>query len=199
MAAPPMSAVHVILAEVPSLHAIAPETVRPLKRAEYHRLAETGAFENERVELLYGTIVRMSPIGEPHNRALAKLNELLVLALHGRARVRPASSFDAGEFSEPEPDILVVPRVDQDDLPRSALLVVEISESSLATDRRVKKALYAEAGILEYWIVNLVDHVIEVYGAPVDGAYTRSTTYSPGESVRSTAFPDLSVAVSDVI
>ena len=180
---------HAIFTEVLPLHAIDPQAFRPLKRVEYERLVDLGAFEDEKVELLYGTIVQMSPIGEPHNAVMAKLTELLILALHTRARVRPASSFAAGDISEPEPDLLVVPRIEFPGRPDTGFLVIEISESSLRTDRKIKKTLYAESGIPEYWIVNLIDHVIEVHDSPASGKYTRSKTYSAGESIRIGAFP----------
>lgn len=181
------------------MHAIDPAAVRPLKRVEYERLVDLGTFEDERVELLYGAIVRMSPIGEPHNDAMARLNELLVLALHTRARLRPASSFAAGEYSEPEPDLLVVERTQFAGRPDRAFLVIEISDSSLSTDRKIKKCLYAESGVPEYWIVNLDQKHIEVYDTIVDGKYTREQTYRTGESIRIGAFSDVVIAVSDVI
>jgi Uma2 family endonuclease len=181
------------------LSAIDPASIRPLKRVEYDRLVHLGVFEDERVELLYGTIVRMSPINEPHNDAMARLTELLVLALHTRARLRPASSFAAGEYSQPEPDLLLVERKKFEGRPDRAFLVIEISESSLSTDRKIKKNLYAESGVPEYWIVNLVNRRIEVYDTIVDARYSRSTLYGPGESIRIGAFPDVTIAVDDVI
>src|SRR3954468_3813768 len=115
------------------------EVIRPLRRVEYDQLVALGAFENERIELLEGALVAMSPIGPPHNSAVQKLNELLVLALHGRAAVRCQSSFAAHELSEPEPDFAVVPRADYDtDHPSQAYLIIEVAESSLATDRGKK-------------------------------------------------------------
>jgi len=90
----------------------ATEVTRPLRRVEYDQLVALGLFENERIELLEGELVVMSPIGAPHNVAVQSLNELLVLALRGRAWVRPQMSFAAHELSEPEPDLAIVPRAD---------------------------------------------------------------------------------------
>src|SRR5437879_3175316 len=82
---------------------------RPLKRVEYDRLVQTGMLRDEHVELLYGSIVQMSPIGAPHSGTVQRLTELLVLALHGRAAVRVQLPFAASDASEPEPDVAVVP------------------------------------------------------------------------------------------
>ena len=92
----------------------AAEVIRPLRRVEYDQLVKLGAFQNERIELLEGALVAMSPIGTSHDWTVQKLNRLLVLALEGRAGVRCQSSFAALEFSEPEPDFAVVPPGDYD-------------------------------------------------------------------------------------
>jgi Uma2 family endonuclease len=191
---------HATFEEVLPLHAIAPDTVRPLKRVEYEQLARLGAFGEERIELVYGVIVRMSPIGMPHAAAVTRLTELLVLALHTRAKVRPGLPLVAGEISLPQPALAVVPREDDwSRHPDVAFLVIEVSESTLRYDRGVKRALYAECGIPEYWIVNLVDGVIDVHDRLVDGAYTRVTSHARGASIVIGAFPDVSIEVSDVI
>lgn len=92
----------------PSL--LTPDRLRPLRRVEYDRLVEMGAFEGQRVELLYGMVVAMSPHGPPHDSSIEELNELLVRALAGRARVRIQFAFAASDGSEPEPDVAVVPK-----------------------------------------------------------------------------------------
>ena len=114
----------------------ATEVTRPLRRVEYDKLVALGVFEHERVELLEGELVAMSPIGAPHHFAVTALTELLVLALHGRAWVRAQMSFAAHELSEPEPDLAIVPRVDYHaEQPGQALTIIEVAESSLAYDR----------------------------------------------------------------
>src|SRR6478609_3237817 len=108
------------------------EVIRPLRRAEYDQLIALGAFEDEKIELLDGEMVAMSPIGTAHGSAVQKLNELLVVALHGRAVVRCQSPFAASELSEPEPDFTVVSPGDYlDDHPGQAHLIIEVAESSL--------------------------------------------------------------------
>jgi Uma2 family endonuclease len=159
-----------------------------------------GAFRDERIELIEGALVAMSPIGAPHNSAVQKLMRLLILALEGRAAVRCQSSFAALECSEPEPDFAVVPSGDYDlDHPSEAYLIIEVAESSLAFDRGKKLRLYASCAVPEYWIVNLPERCIEVYTGPSPGAYAQVARYEPGQSIGLVAFPDLSFAVADVL
>jgi Uma2 family endonuclease len=176
------------------------EVIRPLRRVEYDQLVKLGVFEDERIELLDGVMVAMSPIGPPHCATVTRLTELLVLALHGRALVRCQLSYAANELSEPEPDFAVVAPGDHDlDHPSEAYLVIEVSESSLAKDSGKKLRLYASCGIQEYWVVNLPERCIEVYTGPTPGAYANLERYERGQEIRLVAFPDVSFAVSDVL
>jgi len=178
----------------------AAEVIRPLRRVEYDQLVALGAFQDERIELLEGALVAMSPIGAPHNATVQRLNRLLVLALEGRAAVRCQSSFAALEFSEPEPDFAIVPAADYDlDHPSVAHLIIEVAESSLALDRGKKLRLYANCAVPEYWVVNLPEHCIEVYTQPSPGAYAQVERYERGQSIRLVTFPEVAFAVSDVL
>jgi Uma2 family endonuclease len=173
---------------------------RPLRRVEYDKLVEAGLLRDERVELLYGSIVQMSPIGAPHGGTVQRLNELLVLALHGRASVRIQSPFAASDASEPEPDVAVVPVGRYTTAhPSLAMLLIEVADSSLAVDRETKARLYAESSVPEYWVVNLVDRIIEVHTTIVRAVYTRVIPYQAGESVRLESFPDVSIAAAEVL
>lgn len=172
------------------------EPRRLLTRSEYDRLVEAGVFDGERVELLYGEILEMSPTGPDHDSTVDRLNELFVLRLAGRARIRAQGSIALGERSEPVPDLLVLERRDYDDAhPSTAHLVIEVARTSLRRDRGPKASLYAEAGIPEYWVVNLVDHIVEVHTDIVSGAYARVTPFRKGEPIRLTAFPEVEIAV----
>ena len=178
----------------------AAEVIRPLRRVEYDQLVALGAFEDERIELLDGELVAMSPIGAPHSGAVQKLNRLLVLALEGRAAVRCQCPFAALEHSEPEPDFTVVPSADYDlDHPSEAYLVVEVAESSLAKDRGRKLRLYASCAVPEYWVVNLPERCVEVYTEPSPGTYAQAARYEPGQSIALAVFPDIAFAVSDFL
>lgn len=167
-------------------------------RAEYDRLVSLGCFEGERVELIYGVIVEMSPIGNPHNWAVEQLTLLLVpLALSGRARVRIQSSYGASDDSVPEPDVLVSEASESPlDHPGRALLVVEVSETSIDYDRGLKRQLYAEVGAPEYWVVNLEERCVEVFGEPAEGRYLRHTVHGEEATVHPRAFPDVAVPVA---
>ncbi|HVW27182.1 MAG TPA: Uma2 family endonuclease [Polyangiaceae bacterium] len=176
------------------------ENVRLLRRVEYDKLVDLGVFEDERIELLEGELVYMSPIGARHCSAVQKLTELLVLALHGRAVIRPQLPLAASDFSEPEPDLLVAPLDEYDTAhPCGAHLVIEVAESSLAKDRGIKRRIYAENGVPEYWIVNVVARTIEVYSQPSNGAYAHMVEYTRGDSITLAEFPDVRVRVLDIM
>ena len=105
--------------------------------------------------------------------------------------------------AEPEPDVAIVenpdPRAYLDTHPRTALLVVEVAESSLQHDLSVKAGQYAKAGIPEYWVVNLVDDVVEVFRAPSPGGYQEHKRMQAGETIRPMALPDLSIDIAELI
>ncbi len=124
--------------------------------------------------------------------------ELLVRALAGRARVRVQNSFAASDASEP--DIAVVPPGDYRKAhPAEAWLIVEVASTSLAKDRGTKAKLYAESNVGEYWVVNLVDELVMVHTDIVGGAYARVVSHRKGETIQLLRFPDVSVAVGDVL
>ncbi|HEY6727854.1 MAG TPA: Uma2 family endonuclease [Polyangiaceae bacterium] len=174
--------------------------IRPLLRTEYDKLAALGAFEDERLELLEGALVEMSPIGPPHSSTVDKLTMLFAPALVGRAIVRVQGPFAAENISEPEPDLMVMPLGDYTSgHPEQALLVIEVSESSLRKDRGIKQRIYARNGARDYWIVNLVERVVEVYREPQAERYTLVQRFAPGDSVTPLAFPDLAVPVNAVL
>ncbi|MGM0574914.1 MAG: Uma2 family endonuclease [Myxococcota bacterium] len=179
---------------------IAPETARPLRRAEYERLVESGAFEDERVELLHGVNVRMSPRGTAHTDVVRRLNMLLAPLLAGRAAVSVQAPLAVTDDSEPEPDLAVVaPDLGWDEHPTTASLVVEVADTSLNKDRRVKSALYAAAGVEEYWIVDLPGRAVEVRTDPTEGEYRTVARYGHGGSVTLRAFPDITLVVDDFL
>jgi Uma2 family endonuclease len=177
-----------------------PSLIRPLKRVEYDKLVALGSFRDERVELLRGTVVHMTPKGPPHEDAITQANRILARTLEGRAHVRVQASFAASDGSEPEPDLAVVaPRRYSDEHPSRADLIIEVAQSSLSIDRNIKSAIYAEAGVPEYWIVNLVDGVIEVSTVPKAGTYMTTTLHRKGTTITLVAFPDVTIVVDDIL
>jgi Uma2 family endonuclease len=178
----------------------APELFRPLRRVEYDRLVALGSFDGERIELVGGALRRMSPIGPPHTSTVDRLTRLFVLALADLAWVRVQGSFAADELSEPEPDFCIFPLGDYDAAhPSEAHLIVEVSDSSLEYDRGEKARLYASCGVPEYWVVNLVDRVVEVHREPASGGYRRVTVVPKGGRLRLLAFPKVELAVDDFV
>ncbi len=177
-----------------------PEAIRPLRRVEYEKLIELGVFVDEKIELLDGALVPMSPIGPPHSATVQRLTAILVPSLAGRAIVRIQLPFAALDTSEPEPDVAVVPPGDHDSAhPDQAYLIIEVSESSLARDRGLKLGIYASSGVPEYWIVNLVERRIEVFSEPRDGSYSSVRSFDRSQSLAPARFPDLLIAIADVI
>jgi Uma2 family endonuclease len=142
-----------------------------LTRARYDRMVDAGILgEDDKVELLDGLLVAREPQGSRHPTAVMLVRAALEKAFGRRYHLREEKPVALDRMSEPEPDVVVVPgriRDYGDAHPSKPVLIVEVAESSLRLDRLRKGALYARAGIAEYWIVNLVDDVLEVYREPV--------------------------------
>lgn len=176
---------------------LAAEPIRPLRRAEYDQLVEAGAFVDEKLELLQGMIVKMSPQGARHAFVVEALTGLLVLAAGARARVRVQLPLAVSDDSEPEPDFAVVAAASSPrSHPTTALLVVEVAETSLARDRGLKAGLYAGALVAEYWVVDLAGDLVEVHRDPVGGRYTTLTSHRRGDVLRPIALAGTSIEVA---
>ena len=179
------------------------------KRSEYDRLVELGAFEGHPIELIDGQLVVAEPQGTYHASAITRLDYALRAVLPDGWIVRTQAPVSLDDDSEPEPDLVVVPGRpgDYDEAhPAHPALAVEVSESSLAFDRQQKGSLYARAGIQDYWIVNLVGRVLEVYRDPgpdpsaAYGWWYRSiTALTPGAAAVPLAFPSSRLAVADLL
>jgi Uma2 family endonuclease len=171
---------------------------------EYRRMGEAGILtEDDRVELIAGEIVKMSPIGERHASCVGWLTRTLTLMLQHVALVWVQNPLHLDDYSEPEPDVLVLKL--RDDFyrngkprPEDVLLVIEVSDSTLAYDRQVKVPLYARAGVPEVWIVNLLDERVETFADPSEGAYRMAESYTRDEWVQSHALCDLNLDVDKI-
>ena len=170
--------------------------------AEFERMARAGVFEeDERLELIDGDIVVMSPIGPGHGMCIALLNRRLVLGLGDRGLVWLQSSARMALRSMPQPDLAILrPRSYRHANPRPAdiLLVVEVADSSLRYDRTRKLALYAAAGVAEYWVVSVDGEWVEVYRSPQGRGYGEACRAGRGETIAPLAFPDVLVSVADI-
>ena len=147
----------------------APLTVRRWKRVEYDRLVELGAFDREPIELLGGHLIVAEPQGPYHASSIRRVDYAVRAVLPPGWLVCVQAPIALDDESEPEPDIAVVRGHlgdYRDAHPSRPELVIEVADASLRFDRRRKGSLYARAGLPEYWIVNLVDRVLEVYREP---------------------------------
>jgi Uma2 family endonuclease len=175
---------------------------RPITLDEYHRMIETGILgEDEHVQLITGTLVAMTPQGSSHAVVIQRLNVAFVRAVGDDLAVRPQLPLSLLDDSEPEPDLAVVRAADAPlggPHPRGALLVVEVAGDSLRFDRQSKAALYARAGIPEYWIVNLALSVIEVLWEPdpANRAYRASAVAAAGDRLVARSVPGLAIDVA---
>ena len=171
----------------------------------YFALFDEGLLEpDDRVELLEGVVVAMSPRNPPHDAVMSLVLRALVEAVGARAAVRCQCSLILGRYSAPEPDVAVVAGHERDYMtghPRNALLVVEVADTSLAQDRLTKGALYAAAGVPEYWIVNIRAACVEVLRAPEaeTGRYRERTVIGHGGRLTLAALPDVEVSADDFL
>jgi Uma2 family endonuclease len=179
---------------------VEPEHIRPISRKEYERMVEVGILDaDERCELLRGAIVTMSPQKWHHATIVAWLTEQLIRQLATEYEVRPALPYAAGEWSEPEPDVAVARKdYSRHEHPSDVFLVIEVAESSLRKDRKIKTGIYAEAGVPEYWIVDLKTMSVEVYTRPIGDRYESMIALRDGDVLRPTMLPGVALAIADM-
>src|SRR5207247_268717 len=172
---------------------------------EYHRMGEAGILpEDSRIELVTGDIVVREPIGSRHAGTVNRLNRLWTSRLAERAVVQVHNPIELPkEDSEPQPDVtLLRPRADfyatAHPLADDVLLLIEVGDTSLLLDRRVKIPLYARASIQEVWLVDLINDRVEVYHTPQGNRYGDATVIERGQRLAPLAFSDVTVAVEDL-
>jgi Uma2 family endonuclease len=183
-----------------------PVRTRRWTRTEYGRLIEIGVFDvGEHVELLGGEILVAEPQSSPHYTAIGLVEDALARALGPGWLVRAQGPLALDDESEPEPDVAAVPGAVRDygrEHPARPALIVEVAESSLALDRAHKGSLYARAGVADYWVLNLVDRVLEIYRQPITDTlasfgwrYGSRQTLGPEASVSPLAAPEAHIRV----
>jgi Uma2 family endonuclease len=173
--------------------------------AKFYRMARAGVLNpNYRYELIEGEIIRMLPLGPEHCESVDTLYKLLSRLLGDKYRVRSRNSVQLSNISEPLPDFAILKeraegyRKKQPG-PADTLLLIEVSDSSLSYDRNRKAAVYAAAGIVEYWIVNLRKRCLHVMRKPSREGYQDILTLEPGDEVRALKIPELKVKVADLL
>ena len=172
---------------------------------EYHRMGEAGILrEDDRVELIEGEILKMSPIGSRHAACVNRLNAKLTSLLLDRAVVSVQNPIVLGDFTEPQPDIAILRH--RNDFYSSAHagaaevhFLIEVADTSIIYDRQGKLPIYALSEIPEVWIVDLSAEAVEVYTEPLRGAYQNSRAFRRGESVVPLRFPDLVIPVASIL
>lgn len=184
--------------------------VRRWTRQQYDRMVETGIFApGERVELIDGEVLAMTPQGSGHATAVRLTEDALRAAFGSGHDVRVQMPLALDPVSEPEPDVAIVlgsPRDYRGAHPASALLVVEVADTTLLYDREQKGSLYARAGVPEYWILNLLDGRLEVYREPGPmpavrhgWAYQETRSYGPTDHISPLHARQASVGIADLL
>jgi Uma2 family endonuclease len=198
-----------MIATFPLPPKVSARSTRLFDRDEYWQMAKLGFFTEQRVELLDGEILVMSPQNENHCSGIRLLALVLDEVFGPGYWPRVQMPLNLSVYCQPEPDVAVVqlnPRTPNRTAPTTALLVVEISDSTLRQDQRFKANMYAAHGILDYWIVNLVDRQLEVRRDPIADAsepfghrYATLTILTLGQSIAPLALPTGTVAVADLL
>jgi len=188
---------------------LSPEVTAPAPRRitvdEFERMIAANVWpEDERIELIKGELIAMPPINARHAYAVDVLTQAFIRQLAGRVWVSGQNPVRLETGTRPQPDgMLLRPPANryraQLPEPADVLLVVEVSDTTLAYDRDVKMPLYAQAGLPEMWLVDLPGERLSVYRHPEAGTYTQLTTYKRGAEVAPEAFPEAVVSVSEVL
>ena len=176
-----------------------------LNVSQYHQMSEAGIFsENDKVDLINGEIIEMSPIGRRHTACVNRLNSVFSQLLGKKVIVAVQNPILLNNLSEPEPDIaLLQPRADFYESghpqPQDIFLLIEVADSSLEYDRDVKIPLYASSGITEVWLVDIYEQVIIVYRYPSENGYSDIQKLSRGEKISIQAFSEINLVVDDIL
>ncbi|MGH7215187.1 MAG: Uma2 family endonuclease [Tepidisphaeraceae bacterium] len=183
-------------------------TRRKFTKREYHEMTERGFFQGQRVELIAGEVIEMAPQKDEHSHAVRLGDYALKKAFGDACTVSVQLPFDVDADSQPEPDLLVavggVRTITAH--PKSAVLIVEVSDTTLEYDRTIKASLYASRRVEDYWVVNLIERVLEVYRKPTpDPAATFGWSYAsrlvhrPDETIAPLALPAIALGVRELL
>ncbi len=172
---------------------------------EYYRMTDAGILSpDDRVELIEGEVIRMSPIGKFHASCVNRITALFTELVGRRAIVSIQNPVRLNDFSEPQPDITVLTR--RDDFyasrlpgPEDVMLIVEIADTSASYDRAVKIPLYAQAGIPEVWLADLPGDFVGVFASPVNGRYQNIREARRGEILTLSSLTEITVIIDDLL
>ncbi|MEH2230547.1 MAG: Uma2 family endonuclease [Nostoc sp.] len=184
-------------------------TVQLLRRKftveQYHKMLESGILtEDDRVELIRGEIIEMSPIATKHAACVNRLVNLLVQLLGKRVIVAAQNPVALNDNSQLQPDVaLLKPRDDfyatAHPQPQDIFLLIEVADSTIEYDREEKIPLYAEANIIEVWLVDINEEIVEVYQQPTAAGYQDMQKFASGQTLSIKAFPDVNITVNEIL
>ncbi|BBD60133.1 hypothetical protein NIES2109_29280 [Nostoc sp. HK-01] len=171
---------------------------------QYHKMFELGILkEDERVELIRGEIIEMSPIGTKHAACVKCLNKLLSSKLRDRVLIAIQDPVELNDNSQPQPDVaLLKPRDDfyaaAHPQPQDIFLLIEVADSTIIYDREEKIPLYAEANIIAVWLVDINEQIVEVYQQPTATGYQHIQKFAGGETLSIPGFSDVTITVNEI-
>jgi Uma2 family endonuclease len=171
----------------------------------YHKMAESAIFqESDRLELIKGEIIEMSPVGLRHASCVKKLNYLLTKKLGDQIILGVQDPIKLNNDSEPQPDLVILKYrpdfyADEHPKPEDILLLIEVSDSSIDYDKNVKIPLYAENKISEVWLVNLNDNCVEIHQKPYQNYYQSIQKLSAINIISLSNFPEVEIKISELL
>ncbi|WP_271253806.1 Uma2 family endonuclease [Pseudanabaena sp. Chao 1811] len=171
---------------------------------EYYQMFESGLFANERVELIRGEIIKMSPIGRRHAACVDRCNYTFAHKLGTKVIIRIQNPVALDNTSEPEPDVMVLSYKEDfyrsgHPQPADVLLLIEVADSTVDSDRQLKIPLYAEDGIVEVWLVDINNACVEVYRQPTVTGYQEILQFHRGQNLSILAFPEVNITVDEIL
>ncbi len=190
---------------VVQIEKISPPVPKRFRVEDFHKMTEVGILPEESGwEVIDGYLIDKMSIGSRHAGTVKRLNKFLTNSVGNIALISVQDPVHIDDYNEPEPNIaLLKPREDfyakSHPLPQDVLLLIEVSDSTIEYDREIKKTLYAEARIVEYWLVNLQDNTIEVYSQPKNGNYRLARILESSETIEATATKNLTLKVDEIL
>ena len=182
-----------------------PTAIKRWSVKSYHRMSELDILDpNERTELIAGQITLMAAKGTPHVTSLHLLANALREQIGNTALVRTQDPIQLDDFSEPEPDLVIVKGTvleyaEQHPRPEHVYLVVELTDSTLKQDCEIKEKLYAQAGLIDYWVVNLKKRQLHIFRDPTPTGYTSHLILTEPNQASPLAFPNLIVILTSIL
>lgn len=191
--------------QIEKVEKVSPPALKRFRAEDFRKMTEVGILPEESGwEVIDGYLIDKMSIGSNHAGTVKVLSEMLRDSTRNEAIVSVQDPIHIDDYNEPEPDIALLKRRSDfyrksHPTPQDVLLLVEVSDSTIEYDRAIKKTLYAEAGILEYWLVNLQNNTVEVYSQPKNGNFRLARILEPGETIEAAAIENLTLKVDEIL